>query len=89
MKDKDKQDILLKEYELCQSYANSVESSIWQAGSVIGIGTIGVLSLLLTIRTKLTVEIFCGIGFFLVWLIQIWRSLNYVPEMTSRILVNQ
>jgi hypothetical protein len=34
---------LLKEYELCQSDAQGLESIIWQTGTAIGIGSIGTL----------------------------------------------
>jgi hypothetical protein len=37
--------LLLKEYELCQNAAQSLESTIWQTSAVIGIGSLGSLAL--------------------------------------------
>lgn len=36
---------LLKEYELCQDAAQSLESTIWQTGAAIGLGSIGTIVL--------------------------------------------
>ena len=38
-------EVLLKEYELCQDSAQSLESTVWQTSAIIGIGSIGSLIL--------------------------------------------
>jgi hypothetical protein len=38
---KEEKTVLLKEYELCQDAAQSLESTIWQTSAAIGIGSIG------------------------------------------------
>jgi len=76
MADENNHEILFREYELCQSYANSIESSIWQAGSVLGIGSIGTIIVLLIKDTKPELHVICGIGFLIIWLISIWRKIS-------------
>jgi hypothetical protein len=39
--DTSREEVLLKEYEFCQSTAQSMESNIWQSSAVIGLGLIG------------------------------------------------
>jgi hypothetical protein len=42
--------LLIKEHELCQESSRSLEATIWQSASVIGVGSIGSLALLATKR---------------------------------------
>jgi hypothetical protein len=55
----EKMTLLLKEYELCQDAAQSLESTIWQTSTVIGIGSIGTLVLVASqpIEWPLTVSV--------------------------------
>ncbi len=61
---------LLREYELCQEAAQSIESTIWRASAAVGIGSVGTLVLVVNQGFNwFTVAIVGGfvIGLNLIW----------------------
>ena len=84
---------LLKEYELCQTHAQSLESTIWQTGTAMSIGGIGPLIVManhpMSEQPPCLVAAAVGIGVFLmssVWvrLARRWWSIQQACFMRMR-----
>lgn len=68
---------LLKEYELCQSDAQGLESTIWQTGTAIGIGSIGTLIIIANhpVAEQPPWQVAAIIGFLILLMSIIWLGM--------------
>ncbi len=76
---------LLKEYELCQNAAQSLETPIWQTSAAIGIGSMGTLVMVVTAERPLplipTIIIGVFVCFVIRWLVALGILANHIPSV--------
>ena len=75
MENRQKIDLLIKEYELCQQKTRGLESTIWQTNAVIGVGSAGTFVALILKRIEGMGPAFGGvlaIGFVVIGISFIW-----------------
>ena len=68
-------DLLLREYEICNSSARSIEAPIWQIGAVLGFGSIGAIALLASNNNRIAIEAVAAIGALFSILSYIWYKM--------------
>jgi len=88
-RDADRNTILLKEYEVCQSSAQALEATIWQSAGLIGLASIGTLALLATSSPSfipaLVVGILSSAASFMWWLMaRRWWSIQHAKFRRMR-----
>ena len=92
--DKTDKELLLREYELCQNTAQSLEGIIWQTSAVIGIGSIGTF-FLVTKEESLRFVVICIISLLVssaswVWFLMArrWWSIQHANFLRMRHIEN-
>ncbi|MGA9191812.1 MAG: hypothetical protein WBZ24_08775 [Anaerolineales bacterium] len=68
-------EILLKEYEVCQSSIESLAANVWQTSAVIGLASVGTLALVATTNPPLLVSLL--VGLFSMLGVLVWWKLAY------------
>ena len=87
--EKVKRNLLLKEYELCQNSAQSLESTIWQTSTAVGIGSVGTLVLVANIRPDWQVVAIIGglvtaTAFIWWYMAKRWWSIEHAKFLRMR-----
>lgn len=85
---------LMKEYELCQQGVQALEATIWQSGSLVGIGSVGGILLVAGLDDAQLAVIPAGImvvfGNFLWWrLAKRWWSVQHARITRMRLIEQQ
>jgi hypothetical protein len=68
-------EVLLKEYEVCQSSIESLAANVWQTSAVIGLASVGTLALVATTNPPVLASLF--VGMFSILGMMVWWRLAY------------